>query len=248
MFYSYCILFFIYSFLGWVMEVTLTLITDKKFVNRGFLLGPCCPIYGCGCILLNLLLQNYVNNIIVLFILTMFTCSLLEYITSFLMEKIFKLRWWDYSQMRFNINGRICLETMTPFSILGVLAIKYATPFFITNINKLSEKTILIISIILITLFIIDVIISLIIIFKLKFISKNIKKDSTLDIKNAIKKFIKNDFYVYERIIESFPNLTKSLKESFETKKEAQNYKMILGYFNSPIILTKNSLFHISKE
>lgn len=223
MFYSYCILFFIYSFLGWIMEVTLTLITDKKFVNRGFLLGPCCPIYGCGCILLNLLLHNYTNNILVLFILTMFTCSLLEYITSFLMEKIFKLRWWDYSQMRFNINGRICLETMTPFSILGVLAIKYATPFFITNINKLSEKKILIISIILITLFIIDVIISLTIVFKLKFVSKNIKKDSTLDIKNAIKKFIKNDIYVYERIIESFPNLTKSLKEkALKLKKKSK--------------------------
>lgn len=223
MFYSYCILFFIYSFLGWIMEVTLTLITDKKFVNRGFLLGPCCPLYGCGCILLNLLLHNYTNNILVLFILTMFTCSLLEYITSFLMEKIFKLRWWDYSQMKFNINGRICLETMTPFSILGVLAIKYATPFFITNINKLSEKTILIISIILITLFIIDVIISLTIVFKLKFVSKNIKKDSTLDIKNAIKKFIKNDIYVYERIIESFPNLTKSLKEkALKLKKKSK--------------------------
>ncbi len=223
MFYSYCILFFIYSFLGWIMEVILTLITDKKFVNRGFLLGPCCPIYGCGCILLNLLLHNYTNNILVLFILTMFTCSLLEYITSFLMEKIFKLRWWDYSQMKFNINGRICLETMTPFSILGVLAIKFATPFFITNINKLSEKTILIISIILITLFIIDVIISLTIVFKLKFVSKNIKKDSTLDIKNAIKKFIKNDIYVYERIIESFPNLTKSLKEkALKLKKKSK--------------------------
>lgn len=223
MFYSYCILFFIYSFLGWIMEVTLTLITDKKFVNRGFLLGPCCPIYGCGCILLNLLLHNYTNNILVLFILTMFTCSSLEYITSFLMEKIFKLRWWDYSQMKFNINGRICLETMTPFSILGVLAIKYATPFFITNINKLSEKTILIISIILITLFIIDVIISLTIVFKLKFVSKNIKKDSILDIKNAIKKFIKNDIYVYERIIESFPNLTKSLKEkALKLKKKSK--------------------------
>ena len=223
MFYSYCILFFIYSFLGWIMEVTLTLITDKKFVNRSFLLGPCCPIYGCGCILLNLLLHNYTNNILVLFILTMFTCSSLEYITSFLMEKIFKLRWWDYSQMKFNINGRICLETMTPFSILGVLAIKYATPFFITNINKLSEKTILIISIILITLFIIDVIISLTIVFKLKFVSKNIKKDSTLDIKNAIKKFIKNDIYVYERIIESFPNLTKSLKEkALKLKKKSK--------------------------
>ena len=213
MFYSYCILFFIYSFLGWIMEVSLTLITDKKFVNRGFLLGPCCPIYGCGCILLNLLLHNYTNNVLVLFILTMFTCSLLEYITSFLMEKIFKLRWWDYSQMRFNINGRICLETMTPFSILGVLAIKYATPFFLNEINSFSTNTNLIISIILISIFIIDIIMSLIIVFKLKFVTKNTKKDSTYDIKTAIKKFIKNDKYVYERIIKAFPNLTKSLKE-----------------------------------
>ena len=213
MFYSYCILFFIYSFLGWIMEVSLTLITDKKFVNRGFLLGPCCPIYGCGCILLNLLLHNYTNNVLVLFILTMFTCSLLEYITSFLMEKIFKLRWWDYSQMRFNINGRICLETMAPFSILGVLAIKYATPFFLNEINSFSTNTNLIISIILISIFIIDIIMSLIIVFKLKFVTKNTKKDSTYDIKKAIKKFIKNDKYVYERIIKAFPNLTKSLKE-----------------------------------
>ena len=213
MLYSYCILFFIYSFLGWIMEVSLTLITDKKFVNRGFLLGPCCPIYGCGCILLNLLLHNYTNNVLVLFILTMFTCSLLEYFTSYFMEKIFKLRWWDYSQMRFNINGRICLETMTPFSILGVLAIKYATPFFLNEINNFSTNTNLIISIILISIFIIDIIMSLIIVFKLKFVTKNTKKDSTYDIKTAIKKFIKNDIYVYERIIKAFPNLTKSLKE-----------------------------------
>ena len=76
---------------------------------------------------------------------------------------------------------------------------------------------------IIITLFIIDVIISLTIVFKLKFVSKNIKKDSTLDIKNAIKKFIKNDIYVYERIIESFPNLTKSLKEkALKLKKKSK--------------------------
>ena len=140
MFYSYCILFFIFSFLGWVMEVTLTLITDKKFVNRGFLLGPCCPIYGCGCLLLNLLLQNYVNNIIVLFILTMFTCSLLEYITSFLMEKIFKLRWWDYSQMRFNINGRITLTFTVFWGLLALCLIRFINPYIETGINKLPKR------------------------------------------------------------------------------------------------------------
>lgn len=211
--YTYIILFFIYAFLGWVMEVFFTFFSDKKLVNRGFLLGPLCPIYGWGCLLLHFLLGNYIENILVLFILTFFTCSVLEYLTSYVMEKIFKLRWWDYTTNKYNLNGRICLETMTPFSILGVLSIKYATPFFLKCINLLSSKSILIIVIILISLFLIDNIISFNIIFKLKSVTKNLKKDSTIDIKNAIKKFIVNDKYFYNRIVESFPNLTKNIKQ-----------------------------------
>lgn len=206
MFYSYCILFFIYSLLGWLMEVILTLYNDHKFVNRGFLLGPCCPIYGFGCITLYLLLKSYTNNTLVLFILTLFTCSIIEYITSYLMEKIFHIRWWDYSNLKYNLNGRICLETMFPFSILGLISIKYITPYLL-NIIKYNNITI-ITTIILITIFIIDLTLTLTIVFKLKFISPK-NKDSTYDIKKAIKKFIKNDYYLYERIIESFPNLTK---------------------------------------
>ena len=203
MFYTYSILFFIYSFLGWLMEVILSLITEHRFVNRGFLLGPCCPIYGSGSLLLFILLKDYSDNFIVLFILTMFICSLLEYTTSYIMEKIFKLRWWDYTNMKYNLNGRICLETMTPFSILGALTIKYVTPNLIKIINSFSSKIILIISIILV-----DIIISLNIVFKLKLVAKY-KKDSTIDIKKAISKFIKNDLYVYERILKAFPNLNK---------------------------------------
>lgn len=213
MIYTYIILFFIYAFLGWVMEVFFTFFSDKKLVNRGFLLGPLCPIYGWGCLILHFLLGNYIENILVLFILTFFTCSVLEYLTSYVMEKIFKLRWWDYTTNKYNLNGRICLETMTPFSILGVLSIKYATPFFLKCINLLSSKSILIIVIILISLFLIDNIISFNIIFKLKSVTKNLKKDSTIDIKNAIKKFIVNDKYFYNRIVESFPNLTKNIKQ-----------------------------------
>ena len=208
MFYTYSILFFIYSFIGWLMEVILSLYNEHKFVNRGFLLGPCCPIYGFGSLLLYFLLKSYTNNFIVLFILTMFICSLLEYTTSYIMEKIFKLRWWDYTNMKYNLNGRICLETMTPFSILGALTIKYVTPNLIKNINSFSPKIILTISIILITIFIVDIIISLIIVFRLKLVAKD-KKDSTIDIKKAISKFIKNDLYVYERILKAFPNLNR---------------------------------------
>ena len=107
MFYKCFILFIIYSILGWSLEVLLSLYEHKRFINRGFLIGPYCPIYGAGSILLTLLLTNYENNIIILFILSMVICGILEYFVSFILEKIFKLRWWDYTNMKFNINGRI---------------------------------------------------------------------------------------------------------------------------------------------
>lgn len=85
------------------MEISFTLYKDKTLVNRGFLMGPYCPIYGCGCILIILLLKRYLNDFIALFIMSMVICSILEYLTSYIMEKLFKARWWDYSDRRFNI-------------------------------------------------------------------------------------------------------------------------------------------------
>ena len=80
-------------------------------MNRGFLIGPCCPIYGCGCLLFILILPKYLDDPIVLFILAATICSVLEYITSWIMEKLFNTRWWDYSKRRFNLDGRVCLGT-----------------------------------------------------------------------------------------------------------------------------------------
>ena len=156
------LLFIFYSFLGWLMEVTCKLIQYKRFINRGFLMGPICPIYGHGAIIMLILLKDFASNPFILFVMSMLVCTTLEYLTSYFMEKIFKIRWWDYSRRKFNINGRICLETMTPFSLLGAIAIKYVTPYLIKFINNFSLKIILIISIILITIFIVDIIISLI--------------------------------------------------------------------------------------
>ena len=117
------------------METILTFITDKKFINRGFLIGPYCPIYGCGCLLLIYFLTKYEEHWAI-FALTLIICSILEYSTSWIMEKLFKLRWWDYTKMRFNINGRICLETMVPFSIIGTLVVKYINPFLLNIIHS----------------------------------------------------------------------------------------------------------------
>ncbi len=88
----YFLLFIIYSVLGWIMEVCLALYKEKKFINRGFLIGPYCPIYGVGCILLSVCLQSFASNPITLFLMSLVICSGLEYATSYIMEKIFKAR------------------------------------------------------------------------------------------------------------------------------------------------------------
>ena len=124
------ILFFIYSVLGWIVEVIDIFIKTHKLSNRGFLIGPYLPIYGSGCILIIILLNNQTNDLISLFLKSMIICSILEYFTSYIMEKIFKTRWWDYSDRKYNINGRICLVNMFFFGILGCILLYIINPFF----------------------------------------------------------------------------------------------------------------------
>ena len=88
---------------GWFIEIINGLIQTKKFVNRGFLIGPYCPIYGVGGILITLLLSKYYDDPIVLFFMGIAVCGILEYLTSYIMEKFFKARWWDYSKRKFRL-------------------------------------------------------------------------------------------------------------------------------------------------
>ncbi len=191
MLYKYIFLFFIYAFIGWIIEIILTIVMDHKLINRGFLIGPYLPIYGFGCVFLILVLDKLKDNLLLLFIVTFITCSLIEYMTSYVLEKIFKLRWWDYKQYKFNLNGRICLETMLPFSIGGVLAIKYITPYLLKIVNKLPLKLVLVFELILVIILIIDFLISALLIKKMNIDSTN--KDDTEIIKNNMKDNIKKD-------------------------------------------------------
>ena len=221
MFYTYFLLFIIYSIIGWLLEIVFSYFELKKIVNRGFLIGPYCPIYGVGCLLLILLLSDYADNILVLFGLSIIVCSILEYFTSWIMEKIFKLRWWDYTNMKYNINGRICLETMIPFGIIGVIVVKYVNPWLIDLISLINPHTLTIIVIILMSLFIIDILISSNVVFNLKTVTRNVTKDSTEEIKKAIHKFIHNNLFMYDRIVKAFPNMSKIIKEQQEKAKKA---------------------------
>jgi len=188
------------------MEVVWTLITDRKLVNRGFLIGPYCPIYGVGCLLLVILLDKFKNDIFFLFFMAIIVCSLLEYSTSFILEKLFKARWWDYSNHKYNINGRICAGHMAIFGILGVIVVYFVNPFLskIVNFNNIVFYCILV-------LFIIDLCVSFGIIENVKGTLTNVSKDSTEEITSKVRDVIFNKSFLHRRLGKAFPTFKASI-------------------------------------
>lgn len=130
--------FITYSFIGWAYESTLCSITQRKPVNRGFLNGPICPVYGFGALIIVFTLENVKGNLLALFLASAVLTCTLEYITSYLLEKLFKTQWWDYSKRRFNLNGRICLEGAIVFGLLSVLLMEFIHPFISGSIGRFS--------------------------------------------------------------------------------------------------------------
>lgn len=219
---TYYLLFMIYAILGWCMEVIAKFFQYHRFINRGFLIGPYCPIYGWGALAITILLKKYVYDPIVLFVMGVVVCSILEYLTSYFMEKIYHARWWDYSQRKFNINGRICLGTMIPFGLLG-LAISYVTnPLFLTGLDRLSNKAITIISICIFVIFIADNIISKNILSTVKTENKKLEKDNTEEITEKVRAVLRSRNWAYRRLLNAYPNakyITKIIKENVKKVK-----------------------------
>ena len=205
-FLYYFFIFIIYTFLGWVLEVAFIFIKTKRFVNRGFLIGPACPIYGFGALIMMFYLTQYKDEPFTVFIMGAFICSTLEYITSYIMEKIFKARWWDYSDKKFNVNGRICLTYAFLFGLCGVIMICFTNPIIIYLLNLIPENIMMIISSSFLIIFITDVIVSFNIICKFKTTALNIAKDSTEEINKKVIETIKNKV-LQKRIVKAFPSL-----------------------------------------
>ncbi|MBS6043935.1 MAG: putative ABC transporter permease, partial [Clostridium baratii] len=132
--------FTIYSFLGWLSETIYCYIIDKKFTYRGFLYGPVCPIYGFGGIIVTECLRGMKGNIIEVFFGGMILASILEYITSYVLQKLFNMKWWDYSEHKFNINGRVCLLNSTMFGILAVVIVYVLEHLFKNTVVYIQHK------------------------------------------------------------------------------------------------------------
>ena len=129
--------FFIYAFLGWVMETIYSLMVLGHFTKRGFLFGPICPIYGFGAILMILFISKYKKNSVKLFIASAFIFSAFEYVVGFALDAIFAAKWWDYTYDFFNLNGRISILYTIAWGFAGLIFINHLHPFFSAKIEKL---------------------------------------------------------------------------------------------------------------
>ena len=131
--------FMFYAVVGWCVEVIYHAVTTGKFINRGFLNGPVCPIYGVGAVIVILLLTPLEENLLLLYAGSVLLTSVLEFMTGFVLEKIFHQRWWDYTDEHFNIMGYVCLRFSLMWGFGCVFVMKIIQPLVILAVDKVPE-------------------------------------------------------------------------------------------------------------
>lgn len=152
---QYFICFIIYSFLGWVYESLFYTFQFKKPVNTGFLRGCICPIYGIVCVM-NIAFWGNVKSGVLIFFASMITVSVMEYIVSYVLEHLFKKRWWDYSDWPLNINGRISLISSVGFGAMSLLQLRLLQPTIMKVVLHIPPGTVKLISILFIIAVVFD--------------------------------------------------------------------------------------------
>lgn len=156
---KYILMFFFYSFAGWCLESTYCSIGEKRLVNRGFLTGPLCPIYGTASLVLIVLIYNpFKDNPLAVFALGIILCDIVEYLTSYLMEKLFAARWWDYTYELLNIKGRICLKHSLYWGVISIIFVNVIHPATENLYAKITGNYVYYILAAVLIVFVIDVI------------------------------------------------------------------------------------------
>lgn len=203
---AWFMLFIVYSFLGWFMEMFITIVFHGRAYNRGFLIGPLCPIYGIAGVLITLIVGQQ-ENMLEIFCVVMIFGAVIEYTTSYMMEKLFHARWWDYSDQPFNVNGRICLGAIFGFGALGVLAVKIITPFLFHLFYSLDSVWLIWIAAILAVILVCDLIISLNLILRFKKTTKAVDGDVAEEITEYIRSVFSERGRLNRRLLRAFPEM-----------------------------------------
>ncbi|MCP1101483.1 putative membrane protein [Aequitasia blattaphilus] len=216
--YECLLYFFIYGFLGWCTEVAFAGFKEKRFVNRGFLNGPICPIYGVGVTSVVLLASSLEQQVLLLYLFSAVLVTVLELLTGFLMDKLFHHKWWDYSTLPFNIGGYVCL----PFSVLWggacVFIIKGIHPLIRGLVQRIPRTVVIVLLLVLGGLLISDIVVTTIAVSKL---NKKLERMNRIakDLHELSDKLGEN---IYEKVMDTveLQEKIKKLREDYQNESK----------------------------
>ena len=202
--------FFIFGFAGWCMEVILKYRQYHRFINRGFLTGPILPIYGFGVILITLVvgrLTSVESGVMTTFAISLVICGLVEYLTSFVLEKIFHARWWDYSQKPMNLHGRVWIGNLVLFGFAGVAIIHIVNPVLFPALDRIPLNTRKVTAVVLLAIFAADLVISCFVLKLVKVGIDSSEADNTEEISKEVRQLLTNRSYFYSRFADAYPEV-----------------------------------------
>lgn len=213
------LIFMTYAFGGWAMEVIISLLQRRKLVNRGFLVGPICPIYGVGALLLSLVVSSD-ESPLVIFCVAVVGSAVLEYSVSYIMEKLFRVRWWDYTNQPFNLNGRICAESVLAFGVIGVLILKIINPALLALYSSMPQFLMFLLAAVLAAWLIFDIALSLWLMLGVRVTVGTVQRDATDEIAARVHEVLTDKGKLNRRLVKAFPNQTPTKKTPRKESKQ----------------------------
>lgn len=230
-------LFLVYSFVGWCVEVCYAAVCRKQFVNRGFINSPLCPIYGVGAVLFALFLPELRNNLFFLFLGGMLLASVLEYSTGMLMEKIFSKKLWDYSEIKYNIGGYVCLRYSLLWGTLAAMTILFSNGLLCRLLDLIPGPVVTVVFWITAAILLLDFLSSAMVVLGMKIRVRQLA--SLSDELQHTSKLLENRLTqsVQKRMVKSFPAITRENLENGAKKRGVQK--------NSPVFAEGCSFYKL---
>lgn len=209
------------------MESIVRSVAERKIINTGFLIGPFCPIYGIGACIMFLFLRGLKDHIVLLFVISLVAMSVWEYLVGVLLEKLFNTKYWDYSDHKFNIQGRVCLINSICWGVIGILFIHYIHPFIQSIISEVPQILLHYIIYIITIVFTTDTIVSIIKVKNIKGTLENIEK-----LNKEIKEKLKEIKALSKEKDEDKKTATQNIQQLVEKLNKKKNRTILHLYRN----------------
>ena len=222
---QFVVVFFLFAVAGWIMEVTLKFIQFHRFINRGFLIGPYCPIYGWGVVAVTVLVGGLLGREGTygeVFLAGTVICGALEYFSSWYMEKMFHARWWDYSGKPMNLHGRIWIGNLLLFGAASVVIVKWIDPILFGWLALWDAAAVKITALCIVVLLVTDYTVSHILMGSVKKTIDGQSGDSTEEISLKVRQLLKQRGVLLRRIQSAYPNAVARSRRLTEEWKAAR--------------------------